>query len=712
MKKYRQSCAALVALFAGAMAISFSGAVRSETADGSRSAKFLVSPHLAKIAASMPPGWQAIPNTRFRDVTPKKGETEWGTVGPKSVLIAWNNLAFDGEALYAHGGGHADYGGNEVYRFSLSTLKWERITEPSPYPPRILKNPDGTPTPKKSNPARCPAPMHGPPSSHTYDGKFVVGGKLWVSTVGIAFCPSGVGEIWYGGLWSMDLKTKRWERVDPPIGGFPLTAVLPNGTVYIGDRRDELIYNPRSGRVLQRQGGYGSEGDGSAVYDPKRNRVWITNRYSTAYIPLTRDFRFAGKRTKILPKRYGEPGHVAGIQFNAASAIDPVSGRLLRWGGGKHVVTYAPETDKWEAYDFPTGPNGRGPLYDRLFPLPGHDGVFIAVSNNIDENVWLLKLPQEPGQPVPLASLQSVIDTAPPGGHVRFEPGLYSTGAYIKKPLTVDFAGVTIASPVGKKAAVVVRDAVGVTIENLTACGLGGSGNIAAIKAEGKFDLTVRKLKSCDNEMGLLTDNKGGRLVIENSVFENMGRANGSLGHLVYAGEIDELVLRDSVLRCSRNGGHLVKSRARKSLIERNLIAQTDCNTSRLIDLPAGGENVVRGNVLQQGPRSQNAEMIGTALETRARQWPEQTTLIEGNLFVSDLTNRPGSSVPAVYKTREGHAVTARGNRIVWTNDGFLHGIMGYLPGGERATIDRNNREFIGRKAAGLPPFPELPLPR
>ena len=54
--------------------------------------------------------------------------------GPASILIAWNSAAFDKEKriLYFWGGGHADYGGNEVYRFDLNIGKWKRLTNPSP----------------------------------------------------------------------------------------------------------------------------------------------------------------------------------------------------------------------------------------------------------------------------------------------------------------------------------------------------------------------------------------------------------------------------------------------------------------------------------------------------------------------------------------------------------------------------------------------------
>lgn len=51
-------------------------------------------------------------------VLPKSPSREIKMVtGPKSVIIAWNGAAFDSKNLkmYFHGGGHRDYGGDEVY---------------------------------------------------------------------------------------------------------------------------------------------------------------------------------------------------------------------------------------------------------------------------------------------------------------------------------------------------------------------------------------------------------------------------------------------------------------------------------------------------------------------------------------------------------------------------------------------------------------------
>ena len=50
----------------------------------------------------------------------------------KKGITAWTGAAFDKrrQRLLVSGGGHNDYGGNEVYAFSLMDLKWLRLTDP------------------------------------------------------------------------------------------------------------------------------------------------------------------------------------------------------------------------------------------------------------------------------------------------------------------------------------------------------------------------------------------------------------------------------------------------------------------------------------------------------------------------------------------------------------------------------------------------------
>ena len=63
-----------------------------------------------------------------------------------------------------------------------------------------------------------------------------------------------------------------------------------------------------------------------------------------------------------------------------------------------------------------------------------------------------------------------------------------------------------------------------------------------------------------------------------------------------------ELVLRRSRVVESVGEGHEVKSRAARTIIENNVIASLTGVDSRQIDLPNGGDIVIRGNVLEKGP--------------------------------------------------------------------------------------------------------------
>ena len=91
-------------------------------------------------------------------------------VGPSAVLKAWNGAAFDEERrlFYFMGGGHGDYGGNEVYEFDLETGRWARLTDPSPltflYQRRVKSRT------KAARYCWTPDMRRDPGASHTYDG--------------------------------------------------------------------------------------------------------------------------------------------------------------------------------------------------------------------------------------------------------------------------------------------------------------------------------------------------------------------------------------------------------------------------------------------------------------------------------------------------------------------------------------------------------------
>src|SRR4051812_2066060 len=87
--------------------------------------------------ASLPVGeWTDIPNSALA-LSPLFGPYQGcarGIEGPSSIYNSWGSGALDTHAdrLLIRGGGHAAYGGNEIYAFNFRTLQWERPFNGSP----------------------------------------------------------------------------------------------------------------------------------------------------------------------------------------------------------------------------------------------------------------------------------------------------------------------------------------------------------------------------------------------------------------------------------------------------------------------------------------------------------------------------------------------------------------------------------------------------
>lgn len=264
------------------------------------------------------------------------------------------------------------------------------------------------------------------------------------------------------------------------------------------------------------------------------------------------------------------------------------------------------------------------------------------------------------------------------GDLIIIHPGIYQEAAVI------DADRVTIVAKTGAelrgvaaegKAALVIKGD-SMIIEGLTCSGIQvSSRNGACIRLEGK-NLTLRNVYFHDSEEGIL----GGRgvILIEDSRFERLGAAGRA--HAIYVSG-DELIIRRSRILSSKDEGHEVKTRTAKTLIEESVIASLDGDDSRLIDVSNGGEVIIRGNILEMGPRSINHEMIGIGYE--GLNYSNNAVLIERNTIIVDRHSKQLFGGPV--------QMTIRDNRIV-----------GGYP------ID-GNQYYPDRAAAGLPRYPGLP---
>lgn len=626
-----------------------------------------------------PGEWRELPDTAMRSVFPKERETTWGVIGPAGVVIAWGGAAYDTKrnAFVFNGGGHADYGGNEVYAFFLEELKWRRLTEPSAM--------------KQTSSGQWVTSDNTPISVHTYDGLeylanvdriFRNGGSEWRS-----------GNSYDHSAWLFDMSSKRWERKAAGGGGLTATAFDPvRGTVYVVNRIGVEEYDPAKDVWVRRARRQADAIPFIAAVDPV-NRKLVTDSYT---------------KVGLIVYSIGQDGTLAGGTVStkgatewdkrmAALEYDPVRRVLVAWAGERETAYLDLKTMTWRRFKNAASRAGpvkktdyeaSGAIFGRWRYVPKYD-VFIGY-NAPRRNVWIWKPAavadgdEAPAPAGPKALLEKLKD----GDTVVLPPGVYNEGAIIKANnvhIKADGVKLEDASVEGKGALVITGN--NVTIEGLECSGVHvADRNGSCVRLEGR-DLVLRRVHFRDSESGLMTWNRdSGTILVEHSRFERLGRPHG-----IYVGRGEtHLIVRNSQFLRSSEEGHEIKSRATRNTIERNVIASLDGVDSRLIDLPEGGENIIRGNVLQKGPASSNEDLIGIGLEGNRAVHKKNSTLIEDNIFILERSHNVLS--------HHRHVPAPRIERNI---------VIGGEPAGG------TNKWFRNRAEAGLPPYPALPpLPK
>jgi Right handed beta helix region len=185
--------------------------------------------------------------------------------------------------------------------------------------------------------------------------------------------------------------------------------------------------------------------------------------------------------------------------------------------------------------------------------------------------------------------------------------------------------------------------------------------NGAGIRAEG-INLTIRNSRFEANENGILTTvGVGGTVLIENSVFDGNGKCDDGSGcaHGIYINAVDQLTVRKSTF-INTHIGHHIKSRAKNTVIDSVIVDDgPKGNSSYLIDIPSGGNLLVRNSTLTKGPASDNkSTFISYAAEGLTN--PVQNFVIENVTFISKLDNSP-----ALVRGWAGPPATLRGIKTI-----------------------------------------------
>ena len=173
-----------------------------------------------------------------------------------------------------------------------------------------------------------------------------------------------------------------------------------------------------------------------------------------------------------------------------------------------------------------------------------------------------------------------------------------------------------------------------VTIENIEFRGARASDTDGAgVRQEGGR-LRLIDCAFYDNEHGIVALNDpAAELEIQRSQFGLAPKVEGGLHHLLSIGRIGKLTVTGSRFQQGFEG-HMIKSRARESLIAYNFIHDgLRGGASYEIDLPAGGLATVVGNVIGQGADSQNRVMVAYGSEGQA--WDVNKLHLVHNTFIN-----------------------------------------------------------------------------
>ncbi len=157
--------------------------------------------------------------------------------------------------------------------------------------------------------------------------------------------------------------------------------------------------------------------------------------------------------------------------------------------------------------------------------------------------------------------------------------------------------------------------------------------NGAGIRNQGS-NLSICNGYFHDNEDGFL-GGAYGTLLFEYSEFANNGAGDPGHNHNVYVDEGQRLIFRHNYSHHAQVG-HTLKTRAAENHILYNRIMDEATGTSSYtIDVPNGGLTFVIGNLLQQGPNTENSAIMNYGTEGLSSGRTHQLYLVN-NSFVND----------------------------------------------------------------------------
>ncbi len=169
-------------------------------------------------------------------------------------------------------------------------------------------------------------------------------------------------------------------------------------------------------------------------------------------------------------------------------------------------------------------------------------------------------------------------------------------------------------------------------------------------------------------------------------------------------GVSDELIMRRVTVTNLRRLGHLVKSRAARTTIEDCKLVGGEGRYSRELDIPNGGIIILRRNLIEKGPNTDNADSIavgteaidpskpGQSLHPTSFEFTQNTVIFDRKGARSEPAHDAGANEFGKWRhIPAGAPIKISGNTFV-----------NMKSWGEFPDFSKENRMFPTREAAGL----------
>jgi hypothetical protein len=383
--------------------------------------------------------WVSLNDNKFNEVWTPKSLRPTTEGSPASIILAWGSMAWDSNRgdLIFFGGGHANYAGNDIYRWRASTLKWERASLPS----AVTRISGGLYT-------AIDGVDNAPISSHTYDSneflpvvdRFVTFGGAAYQTGGGFQRPDGslTGPYFWDPSKADANKVggSTGSQVDQTIAGGNMWQNRDN-RVSIPTTNNAFAYTNENGKdVLFIQGGntllkytvndlndpssdsyevvgqafQTFSGKGAGAYSPFDN-MFVRSSGGTQDFNIWLLDDLTGQAVKNINIKPSDIQGGEGFDFTKLGDygidFDPVRDRFVLWGGGADVWALIPGDDPsaatgWEM-KLLTDSFGSGDGFPNLADIGAFTGVlgkwkyskeldaFLGVVDPINGDVWAYK---------------------------------------------------------------------------------------------------------------------------------------------------------------------------------------------------------------------------------------------------------------------------------------------------------------------------------